>query len=39
MAEALAGLDATYGGIDGYLLGACGLSRATLDRLKAALIG
>jgi Tyrosine phosphatase family len=39
MAMALDDLDATYGGIDSYLLGPCGLSTGTLARLRAALIG
>jgi protein-tyrosine phosphatase len=39
MAKALAKLDATYGGIESYLLGPSGVRPATLRALKAALSG
>ncbi len=38
MATALDELDERHGGVDGYLLGACGMSRAALRALRAALV-
>jgi protein-tyrosine phosphatase len=38
MAEALTALDATYGGIDAYLLDRAGLEPATLDELRRHLV-
>lgn len=38
MAKALQSLDETYGGIERYLLGPCGMSRTALNALKTALI-
>jgi protein-tyrosine phosphatase len=38
MARALEELDETYAGIESYLLGPCGMSPATLNALKTALV-